>query len=166
MPPAWVIVETKPGAEEIAERGLRLAGYRVYLPRYRCLVHPHGRSRSPGTVLRPLFPRLVFAQDWQGWPAMPIGCATGLLSFQPGIPASLSGADIALIMDREHKREFDLAGSQFTIGDAVEIEAFGQRILGVLDALSHDGKATVSTMLLGRTVRTDVSAHRLHVVSS
>jgi hypothetical protein len=165
MPSPWVIVETKPGTEDIAERGLRLAGYRVYLPRYRCLVHPHGRSRSATTVLRPLFPRLVFAQDWRGWPAMPIGCATGLLSFRSGVPAGLSDGDVALIMEREHRREFDET-SQFTIGDAVEIEAFGQRILGVLDALTHDGKATVSAMLLGRTVRTDVSTHRLHVVSS
>lgn len=155
MPPPWVIVETKPGAEDIAERGLRLAGYRVYLPRYRCLVHPHGRNRSPVTVLRPIFPRLVFAQDWRGWPAMPIGCAIGLLSFQPGIPAGLSDGDVALIMEREHNREFDQT-SQFTIGDAVEIDAFGSRIVGVLDALSADGKAIVSALLLGRTVRTQV----------
>lgn len=168
MPPSssWVIVETKPGAEEVAERGLRLAGYRVYLPRYRCLIHPHGRQRSAITVLRPIFPRLLFAQDWHGWPSVPIGSVVGLMTMQPGIPAGLSDSDVALIMDRERSREFDTVGHQFTIGDAVEIEAFGQRILGVLDALSHDGKATVSAMLLGRTVRTDVSVHRLHVVSS
>ena len=165
MPP-WVIVETRPAAEDAAERSLRLAGYRVYLPRYRCLVHPHGRSRSAVTVLRPIFPRLVCVQDWRGWPAMPINCAIGLLSFQAGIPAGLSDSDVALIMDRERNREFDTVGQQFSIGDAVEIEAFGQRILGVLDALSPDGKATVSMLMLGRTIRTHVPVQRLHVVSS
>jgi hypothetical protein len=166
MPPPWVIVETRPAAEDAAERSLRLAGYRVYLPRYRCLVHPHGRSRSAVTVLRPIFPRMLFAQDWRGWPAMPIGCVVGLMSLQPGIPARLSDEDVAYIMDRERSRDFDTVGQQFSIGDAVEIDAFGQRILGVLDALSQDGKATVSMLMLGRTIRTHVPVQRLHVVSS
>jgi hypothetical protein len=168
MPPPWVIVETRPAAEDAAERSLRLAGYRVYLPRYRCLVHPHGRSRSAVTVLRPIFPRLVCVQDWRGWPAMPINCAIGLLSFQAGIPAGLSDSDVALIMDRERNREFDETplASRYKVGDAVEIEMLEHRIMGVLERLSPDGKATVSAMLLGRTIRTHVPVQRLHVVSS
>jgi hypothetical protein len=69
-------------------------------------------------------------------------------------------------MDRERSRDFDTVGKQFAIGDAVEIEAFGQRILGVLDALTPDGRATVSMLMLGRTIRTHVPVQRLHVVSS
>jgi len=161
MPPPWVIVETRPAAEDAAERSLRLAGYRVYLPRYRCLVHPHGRSRSAVTVLRPLFPRLVCVQDWRGWPAMPIGCVVGLMSLQPGIPAKLSDEDVAYIMDRERSREFDQI-DKYAVGDTVEIDAFGSRIVGVLEALSKDGKATVSAILLGRTVRTTVKVEKLY----
>jgi len=161
MPPPWVIVETRPAAEDAAERSLRLAGYRVYLPRYRCLVHPHGRSRSAVTVLRPIFPRMLFAQDWRGWPAMPINCAVGLLSLQPGIPAKLSDEDVAYIMDRERSREFDQI-DKYAVGDTVEIDAFGSRIVGVLEALSKDGKATVSAILLGRTVRTTVKVEKLY----
>jgi hypothetical protein len=164
MPPPWVIVETRPAAEDAAERSLRLAGYRVYLPRYRCLVHPHGRSRSAVTVLRPIFPRMLFAQDWRGWPAMPINCVVGLMSLQPGIPARLSDEDVAYIMDRERSREFDQI-DKYAVGDTVEIDAFGSRIVGVLEALSKDGKATVSAMLLGRSVRTTVDADMISRVS-
>src|SRR4029077_18660023 len=151
-----------------AERSLRLAGYRGYLPRYRCVVHPHGRSRNAVTVLRPIFPRLACVQDLRGWPAMPINCAVGLLSFQAGVPAGLSDADVALIMDRERNREFDgtMFVCRYKVGDAVEIEMLEHRIMGVLERLSPDGKATVSAMLLGRTIRTHVPVHRLHVVSS
>ena len=79
MMPFWVIVETKQSAEEVAERSLRQAGYRVYLPRYRKLLSPHGRGRQPVTSMRPLFARVLFVQDWRGWPALPISGTVGLM---------------------------------------------------------------------------------------
>ena len=92
---------------------------------------------------------------------MPIGCVVGLMCLQPGIPAKLSDEDVAYIMDRERSRDFDQI-DKYAVGDTVEIDAFGSRIVGVLEALSKDGKATVSAMLLGRTVRTTVSIEKLY----
>jgi len=164
---SWVIAQTNPGAEDSAERALRFAGYRAYFPRYRALAYPHGRDRRPIPTLRPVFLRICFVQDWFGWPSVSISSVTGLMTLQPGIAANLSDADIALIMDRERNREFDEArpAGLFAVGDEVEIDAFGTRILGVLEGLSEDGKAIVRTMLLGRPVRTSVSTTRLQVVS-
>jgi hypothetical protein len=164
MPP-WVIVETKPGAEDVAERSLWRSGYRVYVPRYRRLIWPHGRERKPAPAMQPLFGRVVFVQGWQGWPPLPIAGVVGLMTVEPGNPAMLSDEDIGLIMARERNREFDQTPSvstiDFAIGEEVEIEAFGTRIIGVLEELSPSGKAIVAAMLFGRSVRTEVDADNI-----
>lgn len=165
MLPPWVIVVTKPAAEEAAERSLRQAGYRVYLPRYRRLLLPHGSGRSPSSAMRPLFARMVFVQDWRGWPKMSITGAVGLMQSRPGT-AQISDADVALIMERERAGDFDVAAPRgegllrddLTIGDDVEFEAFGSKIIGVLEDLSPNGKAIVAALLFGRMVRTEVGA--------
>jgi hypothetical protein len=173
MMPAWVIVETKASAEEIAERSLRQAGYRVYLPRYRKLLSPHGRARQPVTSMRPLFARVLFVQDWRGWPALPVSGTVGLMLIRPQTPAKLTDEDVALIHNRERAGEFDEAGpsgsgaavrSDIEAGEKVEFEAFGARILGVLDELTSDGRALVSALMFGRLVSTEVSAAGLRKV--
>lgn len=168
--PAWTIVVTKPMQEDIAERSLRQAGYRVYLPRYRKLLLPHGRERKPTTAMRPLFSGLLFAQDWRGWPTTPVQGTIGLMQAYPGT-AKLSDIDVRIIMDRERSCEFDevsrpngggpVIRDDIEIGAEVEIEAFGSRILGVLDDLSDNGKAVVSAMVFGRSVRMTVDASAL-----
>lgn len=167
--PAWVIVVTKPLAEEAAERSLRQAGYRVYLPRYRKLLLPHGVDRKSNHTMRPLFERLVFVQDWRGWPKSSITGAIGLMPSRPGI-AKLSDADVAIIMERERAGEFDMVGphgirGDLEPGDKVEFEtAFGAKIMGVLEELSPNGKAVVWTMIFDRVVRTEVGAGTLSKV--
>jgi hypothetical protein len=173
LAPSWVIVQTKSMSEEITERALRQAGYRSYFPRYRRLLSPHGRTRRGVTMMRPLFPRLVFAQDWRGWPDRSISGATGLMPARPGV-ARLSDADVALIMERERCGEFDDVhhprGSEtkirddLIVGDEVDWEAFGRRVIGVLEALSANGKAVVQAMLFDRVVRTEVAASSLRKV--
>ena len=163
MLPPWVVVVTKAAAEDVAERALRQAGYRVYLPRYRRPMWPHGVARRPTILMSPLFSGLVFVQDWRGWPKLSITGATGLMQAHPGI-AKLSDADIALIMQRERAGDFDLVeprgdGSDLRPGDAVEFEtSLGAKIMGVLEELSPNGKAIVSAMIFGRLVRTEVGA--------
>jgi transcription antitermination factor NusG len=164
--PAWVIVQTKPTLEHVAERSLLGAGYRTYVPYYRKMLSPHGRERKPASGMRPLFPSLVFVQDWRGWPQVWIGGITGLMLVRPSIPARLSDRDIALVMERERSGAFDEllyprgAGleirTDIEIGEQVEIEAHGARILGTLEELSPDGKAIVEMMLFGRLVRASV----------
>ena len=54
----WYAVYTRPHAETKALEHLLRQGYQAYLPRYRTRVS-HARRRQ--TVLRPLFPRYLFA---------------------------------------------------------------------------------------------------------
>jgi len=166
MLPPWVVVVTKPAAEEAAERSLRHAGYRVYLPRYRRPMWPHGETRRPTYVMRPVFERLVFVQDWRGWPKVSITGAIGLMPSRPGI-AKLSDADIATIMERERSGDFDMVGplgdgsharGDLAPGDLVEFAEYGAKIMGVLEELSPNGKAVVWAMIFNRVVRTEVEA--------
>lgn len=171
MLPPWVIVLTKSTAEEAVERSLRQAGYRAYLPRYRRLLLPHGFNRRPASVMRPLFARLVLVQDWRGWPKISITGATGLMQSRPGV-ATICDSDVALIMERERKGDFDMAAPRgdsaalrddLTIGDEVEFEvAFGAKVMGVLEELTPQGKAIVAAMIFGRVVRTEVGAAGLN----
>ena len=55
---AWYAVYTKPQAEAKALENLLRQGYAAYLPRYRTEIS-HARRRQ--TVLRPFFPRYLFA---------------------------------------------------------------------------------------------------------
>src|SRR5947209_562042 len=55
---AWYAVYTKPQAEAKALENLLRQGYSAYLPRYRTEIS-HARRRQ--TVLRPFFPRYLFA---------------------------------------------------------------------------------------------------------
>jgi len=169
MLPPWVIVVTKSASEEAAERCLRAAGYRAYLPRYRKMLLPHGGARRPDHAMRPLFDRLVFVQDWRGWPKISIAGALGLMSARPGV-AKLSDVDVALIMERERAGDFDQATlggmrNDLVPGDQVEFEtSFGAKIIGVLEELTPQGKAIVWAMLFDRIVRTEVGAGVLQKV--
>lgn len=104
----WIVIVSKPMAEEVAENALRQVGYRCHVFRYRKLLLPHGRQRAPALAMRPLFDRLVFVQDWRGWPrgqegwALSITGVSGVMQrHHKGPPASLSDVDIALMIRRE-----------------------------------------------------------------
>jgi len=172
--PSWVIVETRISCEEVVERTLRSAGYRVYLPRYRKVL-AHGRNRLRTTSMRPLFPRLLMAQDWRGWVDTPIGGVLGLMKVGQ-ITAKLSDVDVEVIMARERAGDFDevkyprVGGKQIrediSPGDEVEIDLLGRRVLAVLQELTPDGRAIVEAMMLGRMTRTEVDAEVLRATKS
>lgn len=178
--PPWSIVETKCSSEELAERGLRSTGYRVYLPRYRKLLLPHGRTRQSATAMRPLFARLLFVQDWRGWPTQIVAGVVGLMRITAkGPPAKLIDDDIAKMIAKERAGAFDevryplghgitaYVRDDLEVGDKVEFEMFGERIMGELEELSADGKAVVRAMLLGReTPIRGVDAESLQLVAS
>lgn len=179
--PTWVIIETKPASEEVAERSLRQAGYRVYLPRFRKLLTPHGRDRKPASAMRPLFPRLIFAQDWRGWPDRREQIVIGALRVMPanraGGVAKLSDTDIAVIMRKERTLAFDqvkwppgsgpIIRNDIAPGDRVEVDLHGTAVLGILEELSDDGKATIRAVIFGREVPIrDVDADALQLVDA
>lgn len=167
--PAWAIVRSRTRCEDIVERGLRDAGYRTYVPRFRTLTWPHGTQRKPAATMRALFSGLVFVQDWRGWPKEPISQVIGLmLSPRPGIPCALSGTDIALLMERERLGIYEphhprppangIVMAHVDIGDAVEFDLAGQAISGILDELSPNGSALIRAAILGRDVQIRVEA--------
>lgn len=170
--PPWVIVITKTSQEEVAERAFRQAGYRVYLPRYRREVYPHGHSRKGRPSLSPLFTGYVFVHDWHGWPAEPILGTTGLMKVA-NTNVSLSDADLALIWEREKAGAFDLLPPpnarvrNLSLGESVEFDMFGEKVIGVLEALSDSGKAIVRGLMFNREGRyTDVPASTLRRIST
>jgi hypothetical protein len=171
--PAWVIVETRISCEEIVEKALRSSGYRVYLARYRKLL-AHGRDRRPSTAMRPLFARLVFAQDFRGWTDAPINGVLGLMKIGQ-VTCKLSDSDVEIMMSRERAGDFDEAryprvGKQIrediVPGDEVEIDMQGRRVMAVLRELSPDGRAIVEAMILGRMTKTEVDAEVLRATKS
>lgn len=173
--PTWAIVRTIPQAEEIAERSLRMAGYRAYLPRYRKLILPHGRERRPATAMRPLFAGIVFAQDWRGWPPhIPVG-TNGLLRVA-GNTAKLPDQDIEIMQAKERACGFDdikrppsggvVIRDDIKPGDECEVEMFGQRVMAVLDEISDAGKAVLWGLILGQRVRITTDADAIHAVSA
>lgn len=174
--PTWAIITTRAMCEDIVERGFWQAGYRAYVARYRKVLQPHGRHRTSTATMRPVFQGLVFVQDWRGWPQEKISHVVGRLSSRSGRHLALNGADVALIMERERAGMFDLhaprppangvvARDDLTIGEAVEFDLSGQTILATLDGLSDAGRATVTYMMLGRSVTSEVDAETLHEVS-
>lgn len=170
--PPWVIVITKTAQEEVAERSLRQAGYRVYLPRYRREIYPHGHARKGRPSMSPLFAGYVFVHDWHGWPTEPILGTTGLMKVAAS-NVTLQDSDIALIWDREKAGAFDLLPPpnarvrNLSIGESVTFEVHGEAVIGQLEALSDSGKAIVrSLMMFNREARYTVPAEQLRRIST
>jgi len=169
--PRWVVVLAKPSCEEVAERNLRQSGYRVYLPRYRKLLRPHGSDRRGQPSMRPLFVGYLFVSDWRGWPEIPITGVAGLMR-TAGRVVELVDADVRAIRNHEDAGDFDetptprssAKRTDLAVGEGVEFEAMGQRISAVLDDLTDGGKAIVRGLMFGREVRWTVDAHELRAI--
>lgn len=173
----WAIIRTRHRCEDIVERGFLWAGYRTYIPRFRMLTYPHGQQRKPAAIMRPLFAGIVFVQDWRGWPKEPISQVIGLMPWSlNGAPAALSGADIAVLMDRERSGVYEPHAPRppangvvipaMEIGDLVEYDLAGQAIAAVLKELSKDGQAKIGAMVFGREITLKVQASDLRLVSA
>lgn len=169
----WTIIIAKPNGEEIAERALREAGYRVYLPRYRRMLFPHGGGRAGRPVMRLLIPGYVFVNDWRGWPTLTIRGVNGIMRYD-GNTACLGDCVVREMMGKEYDGEYDESRSprgpgtkrdDLTIGQAVAVEHAGTRIIGSLTRLDDDGRAILTAMLMGREVRVRVDQEALENVA-
>jgi hypothetical protein len=98
---------------------------------------------------------------------MGMSCMVGLMLLRPQVPARLADTDVALIIERERAGEFDESAptgsgaavrTDLDLGEEVELEAFGSRIMGVLDELTDDGRAIISALMFGRIMSIRVSA--------
>src|SRR5574338_1402241 len=168
LPPPWVVVITGEESEDTAERHLRRAGYRVYLPRYRRLLWPHGSERRGLPTLRPLFPGYLFAHDWRGWPQTRVAGVISLLRRPDGRMVEVADADVMLIRRREYSGKFDDVSSparsargkrtDISAGDAVGLDLLDSGVEAVVEELTDSGQAIVRTMMFGREARTTVAA--------
>lgn len=171
--PNWVIITTKAASEDVAERALRQAGYRVYLPRFRKLLRPHGSDRRGQPTMRPLFTGYLFAHDWHGWPDTPITGVVGLMR-QSGRVVELLDADVMRLWDRERALHFDDVPSprshtrrtDLAIGAAVEFDLLDQRIEAALVDLTDSGKAIVRGLMFARESTWTVDASTLRAISA
>jgi transcription antitermination factor NusG len=111
--PGWCVVMSNPMGEELAERGIREAGYRVYLPRERKMLRGDGTRKRPRSeiVMRPLFRGYLFAELHPNQQWHPIRDARGVsrsaLIMRGERPALLPPALVEAIRIKEQAGDFD-----------------------------------------------------------
>jgi transcriptional antiterminator RfaH len=158
---SWYAVLTRPQAENTVLANLVRQGYEAYLPRCRVRVS-HARRRE--IVLRPLFPRYMFAGvDHAVRPWRPIRSTFGvadLVQFGDE-PARVPEDIIRSLQEREEAGAFDRISPQqsLRIGDLVRVtEGAFEDMIGRLVELRDQDRVIVLLDLLGRAVRAHLGA--------
>ena len=157
----WCAVYTQPHGETKALEHLLRQGYCTYLPRYRTLVS-HARRRH--TVLRPLFPRYLFAGidrvSMRGRPILStIGVADVVRAGDE--PSPVPSEIVTAIREREEAGGFDRRDPQHSprLGELVRVTAGAfEEMVGRLVELRDQDRVVVLLELLGRGVRAQLRA--------
>ncbi len=156
---SWYAVHTRPQAEAKALDNLLRQGYAAYLPRYRTEIR-HARRRQ--IVLRPLFPRYLFAgldRNDARW--RPILSTVGVsdLVRAGSEPAPVAPEVIAALREQEEAGLLDRLARHrsLRLGELVRITtgAF-QDMVGRLAELRDEDRVVVLLEVLGRSVRTQL----------
>lgn len=106
----WYAVETRPGAEYVAETEMRRVGLTVYLPQYRREFRHH---RSKAWIARsfPLFTGYLFVRvedlDWSALATCRGLERNGVLRNPEGKPVAVEDAAVMAIRTKEEAGEFD-----------------------------------------------------------
>jgi transcriptional antiterminator RfaH len=157
----WYAVYTQPHGETKALEHLLRQGYCAYLPRYRTLVS-HARRRQ--TVLRPLFPRYLFAGiDRASMRWRPILSTFGVADVVRAgdEPAPVPSEIVSAIREREEAGGFDRISPQqsLRLGELVRVTAGAfEDMVGMLVELRDRDRVVVLLELLGRGVRAQLRA--------
>jgi transcriptional antiterminator RfaH len=157
----WYAVYTQPHAETKALEHLLRQGYSAYLPRYRTRVS-HARRRQ--IVLRPLFPRYLFAGiDRASMPWRPILSTFGVTDIvrNGDEPAPVRAEIVSAIEEREKAGSFDRVDPQHSLrlGGLVRVTAGAlEDMVGRLIELRDQDRVVVLLELLGRAVRAQLHA--------
>jgi transcriptional antiterminator RfaH len=157
----WYAVYTQPHAETKALEHLLRQGYSAYLPRYRTRIR---HARRCQMVLRPLFPRYLFA-----------GIDRGVMRWRP-ILSTIGVADVVragdeptpvpseivnVIREREEAGGFDRSNPRdsLRLGELVRVTAGAfEDMVGRLVELRDQDRVVVLLELLGRGVRAQLRA--------
>jgi transcriptional antiterminator RfaH len=152
----WYAVYAQPHAETKAVENLLRQGYSAYLPRYRTRVS-HARRRQ--IVLRPLFPRYLFAGvDRALMPWRPILSTVGVSDVVRAgeEPTAVPPEVLAAIREREELGAFDRLDPRqsLRLGSIVRVTAGAlEDMVGRLVELRDHDRVVVLLELLGRAVR-------------
>lgn len=158
---AWYAVHTRPQAEAKALENLLRQGYEAYLPRYRTEIR-HARRRQ--TVLRPLFPRYLFAGiDREAMRWRPILSTVGVsdLVRSGDEPLPVACEIVEALRAQEGAGTFDSLARQRLppVGELVRISAGAfEDMIGRLIELREQDRVVVLLDLLGRKVRAQIEA--------
>jgi len=156
---SWYAVFTHPHGEMKALEHLLRQGYSAYLPRY-CTRVSHARRHL--TVLRPLFPRYLFAGvDRESMRWRPILSTIGVADIVRAgdEPASVPSRIVAAIRVREQAGDFDRFNPQhsLSLGEPVRVTAGAfEDMVGTLVALRDQDRIVVLLEWLGRLVRAEL----------
>jgi transcriptional antiterminator RfaH len=157
----WYAVHTRPRAERTALQNLLRQGYSAYLPCYRTAVS-HARRRQ--SVLRPLFPRYLFAgldrakMRWR--PILSTFGVSGVVRAGDE-PVPVADAIMASLREREAAGVFDCIATRHAlrVGELVRITAGAfEDLVGRLLELDDQDRVVVLLEVLGREVRTRLGA--------
>ena len=157
----WYAVYTRPHDETKALEHLLRQGYTAYLPRFRTRIS-HARRRQ--TVLRPLFPRYLFAGiDHASMRWRPILSTVGVADVvRTGDEPTLVPSEIVIaIREREQAGDFDRLDPRrsLQLGDLVRVTAGAlEDMVGRLVELRDQDRVVVLLELLGRTVPAQLGA--------
>lgn len=163
---SWLAVYTRPQSEGKALENLVRQGYRAYLPRYRTQVS-HARRRQ--SVLRPLFPRYLFAGlDRQSMPWRPILSTVGVADLVRlgERPIPVAEEIVNHLRESEARGTFDrlFVKCSLRLGDLVRINAgVFEDVVGRLVELRDQDRVVVLLDLLGRTVCAQLDAKVLEI---
>jgi transcriptional antiterminator RfaH len=158
---AWYAVYTRPHGEVKALDNLLRQGYAAYLPRYRTQIS-HARRRH--SVLRPLFPRYLFAGiDRAAMRWRPILSTAGVSDLVRAgeEPTAVAPAIVDALREHERAGAFDRLAQRrpLRLGELVRISAGAfEDMIGRLVELHEQDRVVVLIELLGRTVRTQLHA--------
>lgn len=158
---SWYAVHTRPQSEMKALEHLLRQGYDAYLPRYRTQIR---HARRLQTVLRPLFPRYLFAgidrtaMRWR--PILSTVGVSDLVRSGDG-PLPVAAEIVDALRAQEGAGAFDALGRRRAprLGDLVRISAGAfEDMIGRLIELRDQDRVVVLLDLLGRKVRAQIQA--------
>lgn len=157
----WYAVHSRPQAERTALQNLLRQGYSAYLPCYRTMVS-HARRRQ--SVLRPLFPRYLFAgldrarMRWR--PILSTFGVSGLVCAGDE-PVPVAGQIVTGLREREDAGLLDrlVMRRGLRAGEVVRVTAGAfEDLVGRLLELDDQDRVIVLLEVLGREVRTQLGA--------